>query len=432
MNPTLMRGWNTFTDSLGAGNRTGITGARPSTRPTNPAPQAAMRVPPVSAGSRQPAGYRPNPDLLIRTHPSQYPAAAASDPTTRPGYNPFRNGYPQAPGRSNPPAAPARPAAASSRGWAAPAAAAGAAAAGAAVLKTPASVAKDSERTTMLQQAGMPALHQIEPIAQPSAYGRVGSAAQGHMLSQFSQPPADNLTSAWRPTPTNAVQWSDPGQQSQAEAFSGRDITGGIRPVPMDDTQYQTLSAQGDAFAASQFARPGDFGVNTGVVRPDPVSQNAMREAFHSPASRAATIDAFQGDTPAAEQAKTRAPVQGGMDFSRIADPGIRAWAEHHKDSPRSMIDGMNIVERYMKKQGYDTTPAESVAMPGNTPEAQTLMQGAFKSGSPDLGTSLTNAPQEGSFAQAFKQRHNRDITAAFQGNEQFSPGLSQALQKFW
>lgn len=193
-------------------------------------------------------------------------------------------------------------------------------------MQTPRNSASDEQRTAMLQNAGMPALHQLQPIdgamAQRFDQGFRAPADAAGVERSFAAPPKDAL-------PVQVGAGMDPG-------LAVASATG--RPVA--------------------FQAPVDSGFR--VTRSnslDPALQDSARRAFEiGPAS--------QGQSAAAQ------PSQGtSFDLSQIKDPGLRAWAEYHKDSPRSVIDGENIVTRYLKKNGYLPMQGGAATQPVQAPD---------------------------------------------------------------
>lgn len=355
--------------------------------------------------------------------------------------------------------------------------------AGAVTMRTPRGESQRSAQNAMLQNAGMPPLHTVAPIEQTNPYSRVSSAVQGQMLSQFSAPSDFGVKPAG--LDANEEVAIQKGYQSASNptstAFNGRALSN-VRAIPLDENIYQNLSQSANTASQAQFQNAADLGVNPPTPNMDASAQASMRDAFHTPASRAATVTAFGGDDTRPTQADVKAPVNSQWDLSQIQDPGIRAWAEHHSNAPKSAIDGKNIVDRFMEKQGLRAQPAESPATSSNTPAAQTLMSQAFNTNSPtfvDPPGGVTHAPgdplptnvfssqpsaswqtalglnqqlvgtvptsgfdttqqlveppgQPGSpsFAETFKQKNNQRIADAFQQKGgQFSPGLANALQ---
>lgn len=298
------------------------------------------------------------------------------------------------------------------------------------MIRTSGREAVESAKTAMLQNAGMPPLHQIQPIARPNAYSQVGSAAQGQMLSQFNQPPAQSFAEAWQPDRTTSDLWA---KGAEVQPVFDRDVTGGIRAIPMDDTLDTRMSSAAQQGMSQAFQDPGALGVDFSGAYARAASGEALPHGFPTSASTLATATAFQGDNPAAAQAGTKAPVQNELDLSRITRPDLRQWAEAHKNAARG-LDGKNIVERYLDKLPAAAPAAESPAMPGNTPEASTLISAPTTSGNSFTMASMTDTPAveanfESDFLTRFRRVNEETTARAFRENGgQFSPGLASVL----
>jgi hypothetical protein len=158
-----------------------------------------------------------------------------------------------------------------------------------------------------------------------------------------------------------------------------------MRPMVSNDGARRMLSEFGSARPALVETQPIETAVNAGAALP-PRTMQAAEAAFQAGA--------------------------GGDRFAHLR-PDIAQWARHHQNSAKG-VDGMNIVDRFMAKEGA-APPAAPVNFPAQapawTPESQ-----------PQVPTAIQPATVDPAALQGAFQPNALQGAAAVFGSQDVNP----------
>jgi hypothetical protein len=161
-----------------------------------------------------------------------------------------------------------------------------------------------------------------------------------------------------------------------------------MRPMVSNDGARRMLSEFGSARPAMVEAQPIETGFDLGAA----LSAQTMEAAAAG----------FQAGAVAA----------GGDRFAHLR-PDIAEWARHHENSAKG-VDGMNIVDRFMAKQGA-APPAAPVAFPAQAPAWSPESQ-------PQLATAIQPAAVDPAALQGAFQPNALQGAASVFGSQEVNP----------